>query len=550
MTQTKDFDEKVDNTMGFPPGYFIVRSVANDRVLDVTGDDVEDDTPIGLWPEKEKSLVENFRDPEANNQVFFIDTSGALCSRSSGHAIDVKDNTLVLRHRRPVSHPFPNAYAHPLPKFSYSPQTGEITVTFACDPSFPPPIAQANQGWRQKTYVLSAIPKRKPRTIMDDASEFIATSIFTPISRLTGGSPPKPARPDVVFDGDIDLREDEIVEEEQGEEAEIDDSQDMGRDLRVVAVWIWAFWPKAKPKLADAPDSFLPENNLIGTMLHELTHNIHGPHDEEFYKYLDDLKEEFYDLQQSDYSSEGFFLEGHRLGTNTSHNLPPYLARVQALEAAEKRRKVSQVLGNGEKLGCCNLSLNPREMAVRAAEQRIQNKKACASRAFAQHEAKNAKLQNSQTVQNVQNVIDLTLDKDDLFLVYSVNSDDEIIIAKDVHPIPSKLQSSASAGPSKAKYNSIKQLSNSTPGLASSSIPTKQMDPPTLVKTTSKIPLQEWVCKVCTLVNKPHTFECDACGFHKPFDSSDGWSCLACGQTGISHDLWTCIFYGYMKLHS
>lgn len=44
---------------GFPPGYFIVRSVATDRLLDVTEDEIEDSTEIILWPEKETSLVES-----------------------------------------------------------------------------------------------------------------------------------------------------------------------------------------------------------------------------------------------------------------------------------------------------------------------------------------------------------------------------------------------------------------------------------------------------------------------------------------------------------
>lgn len=34
---------------------------------------------------------------------------------------------------------------------------------------------------------------------------------------------------------------------------------------------------------------FYPMNELIGTMLHELTHNKHGPHDSKFYKLLDEL---------------------------------------------------------------------------------------------------------------------------------------------------------------------------------------------------------------------------------------------------------------------
>lgn len=54
MTQTAD----IDNT-GFPSGYFIIRSVASERLLDVTMDDTDDGTEIGLWPEKEKSLVES-----------------------------------------------------------------------------------------------------------------------------------------------------------------------------------------------------------------------------------------------------------------------------------------------------------------------------------------------------------------------------------------------------------------------------------------------------------------------------------------------------------
>jgi WD repeat-containing protein 23 len=46
-------------TFGFPPGYFIIRSVATGRFLDVTEDEIEDGTEIILWPEKETSLVES-----------------------------------------------------------------------------------------------------------------------------------------------------------------------------------------------------------------------------------------------------------------------------------------------------------------------------------------------------------------------------------------------------------------------------------------------------------------------------------------------------------
>ncbi|KAF8665471.1 hypothetical protein AX16_000489 [Volvariella volvacea WC 439] len=238
-----------DETFGFPPGYFTIRSVASNRVLDVSGDEIEDGTKIVLWPEKESSLVETMRDPDANNQVFFIDTSGALCSRSSGHAIDVEGGELVLRHRRPVSHPFPNAYAHPLPQFSYNQQTGEITVTFASDPSYPPPGTKTSNEWRNKTYVLVSIPLRRPKSVLENATQLLSNAFSSPFSRITGRPAAKAHSPDEVL-GDIDLGEDEILEEEKGLEGETDDSPEPGRAVRVVGIVDKEMWDKEAPREA------------------------------------------------------------------------------------------------------------------------------------------------------------------------------------------------------------------------------------------------------------------------------------------------------------
>jgi len=222
-------------TFGFPPGYFIIRSVASDRLWDVAADDVEDGTEIVLWPEKEKSLVEDLRLPEANNQVFFIDTSGALCSRSAGHAIDVEGDRLVIRHRRPISNPFPNEYSHPLPQFSFSAETGHITVTFATDPAYLG-TGGVSDAWKAKSYILSSIPLRKPRSFVDDASEFLSTSVTNTFSFLSGGPISPKATPDDVFNGEIDLQEDSILEQERGEELEVDDAPDWIRKIRMLSL--------------------------------------------------------------------------------------------------------------------------------------------------------------------------------------------------------------------------------------------------------------------------------------------------------------------------
>ncbi|TFY83834.1 hypothetical protein EWM64_g169 [Hericium alpestre] len=159
------------------------------------------------------------------------------------------------------------------------------------------------------------------------------------------------------------------------------------------------------------PDTFFPEGDLLHTMLHELTHNVHGPHDEKFYKFLSGLEEELEALQRSGYAGEGFHSKGNRLGKNVSHDLPPHLARQRALEAAEKRRKVGGMMAGGGRLGGGALSrsgLSPRELAVLAAEQRALDEKACGSGVQAQKEADKAAADSVQ-----DDVIDLTGDSDD-----------------------------------------------------------------------------------------------------------------------------------------
>lgn len=144
----------------------------------------------------------------------------------------------MLRHRRPVSHPFPNAYSHPLPRFSYEQETRQITVSFTCDPSYPSSASgrdAAVSAWKDNTYMMTALPIRKPRTILDDATALLSNAISSPLSLFGGHSAPANTRPHEVFDdGDIDLREDEILEQERSEEGEVDDSAEKYRPVRVL----------------------------------------------------------------------------------------------------------------------------------------------------------------------------------------------------------------------------------------------------------------------------------------------------------------------------
>lgn len=84
---------------------------------------------------------------------------------------------------------------------------------------------------------MTSIPLRKPRSLIDDASQLLTSAISVPFSFLGVHSAPSAARPDDVFtSGDIDLKEDEILETERSEEGEVDDSAEKHRQVRVVGI--------------------------------------------------------------------------------------------------------------------------------------------------------------------------------------------------------------------------------------------------------------------------------------------------------------------------
>lgn len=150
---------------------------------------------------------------------------------------DSQGDLIVLRHRRPVSQPYPNAYSHPLPQFSYSQETREIAVSFSCDPAYPSPGSAASSAWRRRRYILSSVPMKRPKSFIDDASAFLSATVAAPFSLLAGSiSPQSKSTPEEVFGGNIDLAEDEMLEQDRGEEGEVDDSPEPHRNLRLLSI--------------------------------------------------------------------------------------------------------------------------------------------------------------------------------------------------------------------------------------------------------------------------------------------------------------------------
>ncbi|KAG2367675.1 WLM domain-containing protein [Suillus spraguei] len=279
-------------------------------------------------------------------------------------------------------------------------------------------------------------------------------------------------------------------------------------------------------RLPWAPDTFYEEDQVVRVMLHELTHIVHGPHDESFYKFLAALEDEYDALVRSGYAGEGFFSPGHRLGAGVSHDLPPHLARLKALEAAEKRHRTNGILGGGGgRLGGSRITalqgMNPRELAAQAAERRKRDEIECGSGTLAQREAERA------AKESIQDIIDLT--DDSPLEPWSCPTGG-----------PSRLQGGASVSNSDVQKRS-RVIAVRQPINIRDRTPRKQGE--------TSADGRQWACAVCTFVNDQQTRQCTLCLTERPRDPV-GWTCITCGEADMPHQFWSCRFCGAIKTES
>lgn len=121
---------------------------------------------------------------------------------------------------------------------------------------------------------------------------------------------------------------------------------------------------------------FMPIENVVDTMLHELCHIVHGPHNADFHALWDQLRDEQQGLIMKGYTGEGFLSEGRRLGGG---RMPAHEARRLAREAAEKRRRQPAGTGPGIRLGGAapRPGQDIRRIIANAAERRNKTLEGC-----------------------------------------------------------------------------------------------------------------------------------------------------------------------------
>lgn len=233
---------------------------------------------------------------------------------------------------------------------------------------------------------------------------------------------------------------------------------------------------------------FYPYESLLGTMLHELTHNEHGPHDAKFYKLLDEITNECEELMAKGISGtgQGFDAPGRRLG-GFSHNPSLSSLRQKALAAAEKRARLGTLVPSGPNRIGGNKEmmklLTPSQAAAMAAEMRL---------------------------------------RDDIWCAAPVTSGaDGVQKASERESSFDGSSSSTAVIESQTSANEGRKRKDIFHGSSMSATRSEN-------QTSENERDSMWECDICTLHNPPMALVCGACGSEKSREKLQMWSCKTC----------------------
>ncbi|KIW83572.1 hypothetical protein Z517_02817 [Fonsecaea pedrosoi CBS 271.37] len=282
---------------------------------------------------------------------------------------------------------------------------------------------------------------------------------------------------------------------------------------------------------------FLPFENVVDTMLHELCHIVHGPHDQAFHALWDKLRDEHETLLRKGYTGEGFLGKGTRLG---GRGIPRAELQRQARAAAERRRQVSVLSqGSGGKVGGQGIlrGQNAREIIAAAAEKRNRISRGCGSavpdmgRKIMQEEAvKKEKVTTTKADKAeedeaalMQAYIDMIQEEEAQMVGagYVPPSQD--------NPIGGVRKGNSIVPPVDTRSLREEQLQIERQLQQQQSRPGKEYEPETKPKATNpntpplnhpppELPQDEetWTCEVCTLINPINYLLCGACETERP----------------------------------
>jgi DNA-dependent metalloprotease WSS1 len=291
-------------------------------------------------------------------------------------------------------------------------------------------------------------------------------------------------------------------------------------------------------------NQFLPFEQVVDTMLHELSHIVHGPHDDHFHALWNQLRDEHETLLRKGYTGEGFLGKGNRVGG--TGRIPMHEARRKARAAAEKRRTLTA--GSGQKLGGSGAlprSANEARAAILAAiERRKIIERGCGV-------GTDEDMIEQATRPDDRNVVttkaaNIDVDEDMMMKAFiDLIQEEERNLHGDSYVPPSQENPSGmrALGPppplspntlraqqvnieAELKKNKLPPAlpTDTKPKLNSGTKHVQQWRPTPSVpirptqKTTPLAPSlpETWTCNICTLINPIHASHCDVCEGPRP----------------------------------
>lgn len=281
-------------------------------------------------------------------------------------------------------------------------------------------------------------------------------------------------------------------------------------------------------------------SGIVNSNTHRLSHNVFGPHDENFHNLWNQLRDEHEQLLRKGYTGEGFLSTGQRLG---GARIPPAEIKRRARAAAEKRRTLTT--GSGQKLGgsVARPGKDIRQVIADAAQRRNIVTKGCASgtgqtKRLVEETSKNGfRTKAEEDDANERAIMQAYIDL--------IEEDEREQYGKDYVPpsaenpagprgstVPPSSQPSSSRQPTARKSTELSKsrsssISTSSASTISSAALTQPQEPASIDLTRDDDDPNDnatfssnWTCEICTLQNPANYLCCGACECERPEPTS------------------------------